>query len=426
MLPYSRPHYSEILSRLNERAERMTIITGPRQSGKSTLILQVLQSVDRPWRYLAADDPTSSQTSNAEDFLASESPLADPAIAWLNNPMDSRWLVQQWEKARFQANSSEKGAILVIDEVQKIQNWSEVVKGLWDADRRNLLPLHVVLLGTSPATIRKGTSESLTGRFEIIRLSHWSFEEMSAVFNFTFDQYVYFGGYPGAASLIWDEQRWGDYIRDSLVETNIEQDILAMQRVDKPALLKQLVSVCSVFSGQILSYNKMLGQLQDAGNGTTLARYLDLMTEIGLIAGLSKFASGVQRRNRSSPKLNVFNTAIMSAYSKLSFKDFLADRSFRSRLTESAVGAHLLNSAGSEIDIYYWRHNKFEVDFVLLLGQKVIGIEVKSGMQSRNIGGLSKFGKEFNTFNSIVVGGDGIPIPEFLRTPARHWFETNA
>ncbi len=426
MLPYSRPHYSEILSRLNERAERMMIITGPRQSGKSTLILQVLQSVDRPWRYLAADDPTSSQTSNAKDFLAGESPLVDPTIAWLNNPMDSRWLVQQWEKARAQANSSEKGAILVIDEVQKIQNWSEVVKGLWDADRRSLLPLHVVLLGTSPATIRKGTSESLTGRFEIIRLSHWSFEEMSAVFNFTFDQYVYFGGYPGAASLIWDEQRWRDYICDSLVEKNIEQDILAMQRVDKPALLKQLVSVCSVFSGQILSYNKMLGQLQDAGNGTTLARYLDLMTEIGLIAGLSKFASGVQRRNRSSPKLNVFNTAIMSAYSKLSFEDFLADRSFRGRLTESAVGAHLLNSAGSEIDIYYWRHNNFEVEFVLLLGQKIIGIEVKSGMQSRNIGGLSKFGKEFNTFNSIVVGGDGIPIPEFLRTPARHWFESNA
>ena len=380
MLPYSRPHYSEILSRLNERAERMMIITGPRQSGKSTLILQVLQRVNRPWRYLAADDPTSSQISNAKDFLASESPLVDPTIAWLNNPMDSRWLVQQWEKARAQANSSEKGAILVIDEVQKIQNWSEVVKGLWDADRRNLLPLHVVLLGTSPATIRKGTSESLTGRFEIIRLSHWSFEEMSAVFNFTFDQYVYFGGYPGAASLIWDEQRWRDYIRDSLVETNIEQDILAMQRVDKPALLKQLVSVCSVFSGQILSYNKMLRQLQDAGNGTTLARYLDLMTEIGLIAGLSKFANGVRRRNRSSPKLNVFNTAIMSAYSKLSFEDFLADRSFRGRLTESAVGAHLLNSAGGEIDIYYWQHNNFEVDFVLLLGQKIIGIEVKSGM----------------------------------------------
>ena len=422
MESYRRPQFSGIRARLAEKPERLTIISGARQCGKTTLISQVLESVDRPWRYVAVDDPNSSKTSHAIYSGNMESEFVDLTAFPLSN-RDDRWLTLQWESARKDASRSENGSILVLDEIQKIPNWSETVKGLWDADRRHNRRLHVVLLGSSPLLMLKGMSENLTGRFEIVRLPHWSYEEMSAAFDFNLDQFVFFGGYPGAASLIDDEQRWRNYICNSLVETNIERDVLAMQRVDKPVLLKQLIEICSVFSGQELSYTKMLGQLQDAGNVTTLARYLQLLTDIGLIAGLSKFSVGAHRRRASSPKLNVLNSAIMSAYSKYTFQEVLTDRSYWGRMVESAVGAHLLNSGESEIDIHYWRHNNQEVDFVLRRGQKVIAVEVKSGKQRSNIGGLKEFSQRIEVLRSIVVGRNGIPIQEFLLKPAGYWFE---
>jgi len=171
------------------------------------------------------------------------------------------------------------------------------------------------LLGSSPLLVQQGLSESLAGRFEILRIGHWSFSEMRDAFGLTVDQYLYFGGYPGSAALINDEERWRRYLLDSLIETTLARDILLMNRVDKPALLRQMFRLGCEYSGQILSYQKMLGQLQDAGNTTTLAHYLDLLSGAGMLCGLSKFSSEVVRQRGSSPKLQVLNNGLMTAQS---------------------------------------------------------------------------------------------------------------
>ena len=279
-----------------------------------------------------------------------------------------------------EAKRSERGFVLVFDEIQKIPNWSETVKGLWDADRHEGLPLHVVVLGSAPLLMQRGLSESMLGRFETIRLPHWSFAEMSEAFGFDLDHYIYFGGYPGAASLIREQRRWREYILGSIIEPNIERDILAMERVDKPALLKRLFEFGAEISGQILAYDKMLGQIQDAGNTTTLARYLDLLSKAGLLTGL--WPNTPEERTAAGlpvPKLNVLNTALMSVHSGYTFEEAKADRSFWGRLVESAVGAHLFNTGTPEVRLHYWRERSLEVDFVLEYGRKLVAMEVKSG-----------------------------------------------
>ena len=328
-----------------------------------------------------------------------------------------------WEEARIEAERSPGGFILVFDEIQHIPNWSETVKGLWDADRARDCPLHVVILGSAPLLMQSGLTESLAGRFETVRVAHWSFKEMSEAFDFDLPTYLYFGGYPGAASYILDPERWRAYILGALVEPNIERDILSMTRVDKPALLKRLFELGAIHSGQILSYTKMLGHLQDAGNTTTLSRYLDLLASASLLAGLSKFATQPQRRRASSPKLNVLNTALMTAGSGYAFAEAQADRSFWGRIVESAVGAHLLNTATTAMRLYYWRDGQFEVDFVLQRGARCIAIEVKSGVNRAALRGLGEFERRFKPCRSLVIRDDGIPLNEFLTVPAHHWFE---
>ena len=268
---------------------------------------------------------------------------------------------------------------MVLDEIQKIEGWSETVKGLWDADRLRDRPLRVVILGSAPLLMQSGLSESLAGRFETIRVTHWSFAEMSSAFDFDLPKYLYFGGYPGAAPFVRDPDRWRGYILGALVEPNIERDLLAMTRVDKPALLKRLFELGAACSGQILSYTKMLGQLHDAGNTTTLARYLDLLASAGLLAGLQKYTGSPVSRRASSPKLNVLNTALMTAGSGYSFDEAQSDRTFWGRIVESAVGAHLFNTSETDMRLHYWREGSHEVDFVLKRGSRVVAVEVKSG-----------------------------------------------
>ena len=321
------------------------------------------------------------------------------------------------------AKRSERGFVLVFDEIQKIPNWSETVKGLWDADRHEGLPLHVVVLGSAPLLMQRGLSESMLGRFETIRLPHWSFAEMYEAFGFDLDRYIYFGGYPGAASLIQEQRRWREYILGSIIEPNIERDILAMERVDKPALLKRLFEFGAEISGQILAYDKMLGQIQDAGNTTTLARYLDLLSKAGLLTGLGKYAGGMYRRRASSPKLNVLNTALMSVHSGYTFEEAKADRSFWGRLVESAVGAHLFNTGTPEVRLHYWRERSLEVDFVLEHGRKLVALEVKSGPRRGKTVGLDEFTTRFSPQRSLLVGEGGIPIAEFLSAHAMDWFK---
>ena len=321
MNAFQRSGVDTLTARLDEPPRRLIAVFGPRQAGKTTMVRQALSRIGRPSLYLAVDEPES----RSPRIRASES--SGDALP-IGQERDAAWLAGHWEAARRRAEQSPQGLVLVFDEIQKVRNWSDTVKGLWDADRAGGCPLHVVILGSAPLQIQSGLSESLAGRFESIRATHWSFPEMSAAFNFTLDEFVFFGGYPGAASLITDEERWRDYILYALVEPHLERDLLAMTRVDKPALLKNLFELGASYSGQILSYNKMTGQLQDAGNTTTLAHYLDLLSTAGLLTGLEKHSGSVQRRRRSSPKLNVLNTALMTATSGYSFAEARADRTF--------------------------------------------------------------------------------------------------
>ena len=430
-MTYVHPQISTLLDRLDEAPERLILITGPRQTGKTTLVLEALKRLERLDRlslYLPVDEPERpSPPSPPPSPGRGESALAipDDPLSSVNESRDASWLVRQWERARVNAERSAGGCVLVFDEVQKVPGWSEAVKGLWDADRRDGRRLHVVLLGSAPLLMQRGMTESLAGRFETIRLTQWSFAEMSAAFDFDLPAFVYFGGYPGAASLMREQRRWRNYVTGAVIEPNIERDVLAMQRVDKPALLKRLFELGAEYSGQILSYNKMLGQLQDAGNTTTLTRYLDLLAKAGLIVGLPNYAGSAYRRRASTPKLNVLDTALMSALSGYTFEEARADRSFWGRLVESAVGAHLFNSGAPEARLYYWRHQGREVDFVLVRGPKLVAVEVKSGAPKTGAtSGLDEFHRRFDGARTILVGEGGIPLSEFLSAPASEWIES--
>jgi len=387
-----RPIFNTLIERLQEPRRFIQVLLGPRQVGKTTLALQVTQTLDKPFHFISAD------------------------IATLQ---DLAWLQQQWEVAR-QKVIKEKGCILIIDEIQKIPHWSDVIKSLWDADTRNGIDLSVIILGSSPWLVQKGLTESLAGRFEIIPITHWSFDEMHKIFGWTLEKYVYFGGYPGAASLADenDPTRWTNYINDSIIETTISRDILLMTQVNKPVLLRRLFEFGCVYSGQILSYTKMLGQLQDTGNTTTLAHYLDLLSGAGLVCNLQKFASQQIRQRGSSPKFMVFNTALMSAQAHKTFKEAQEDSSFWGRLIESTIGAHVLNSIrGTQIELFYWREGDKEVDFVLKHGNNLTAIEVKSGPETFRQSGIDTFVKEFKPNRILLVGEKGIPIADFLKKP---------
>ena len=419
-MTFQREQYAVLMQRLQEPPRTLIFVSGPRQTGKTTLIRQALANIAMPSRYVSVDE-ADEPPGPTELEAASDSGVAAPTSRPMAQRRDADWLVRIWRQARLQAVQSEHGFVLALDEIQKLPNWSETVKGLWDADRWDGLPLHVVVAGSAPLLMQQGLTESLAGRFERILLTHWSFDEMAAAFDFDLPTYLYFGGYPGAAHFVHDQQRWRDYITGAIVEPNIERDLLAMQRVDKPALLKQLFELSAEHSGQLLPYSKMLGQLQDAGNTTTLARYLTLLEKAGLVAGMHKYQGSAHRRRASPPKLNVLNSALMAALSDYGFQDAKADRSFWGRLVESSVGAHLLNTGRTEVRIHYWREGGFEVDFVLQKGRRLVGIEVKSG-QRRRLRGLEAFQERFKEASTMLVGADGIPVGEFLSVPASHWF----
>jgi predicted AAA+ superfamily ATPase len=329
---------------------------------------------------------------------------------------NSIWIVQLWEAARLiMSSTGVQEYLLVIDEIQKIDNWSEIVKQQWDKDSRGGVNIKVIILGSSRLLIQKGLTESLAGRFEVMHMPHWSYAEMSEAFGWNLSQYIYFGGYPGSAPLIEDEIRWENYINDSLIETSISKDILMLTRVDKPALLKRLFEVGSLYSGQILSYSKLVGELQDAGNTTTLSHYLGLLSDSGLLAGIEKYAGNVIRQRSSSPKFQVFNNALLSAQSHERFDEIRINPKQWGRLVESAVGAHLINYSVTErFQLYYWREGNNEVDFVLEHRGKIVAIEVKSGSKAINRG-MDLFAQKYNSAKVLMVGTGGIPLELFLK-----------
>ena len=417
MNSYERIQVKTLVDRLSEPVSRIIALFGPRQTGKTTIVQQALGRIDCASRYLAVYDSESNFPPDPYDTPEEET-YDIPGI----RPVPEL-LIRHWEDARNEAERSDRGYVLVVDEIQKIPRWSEIVKGLWDADRIENRPLHVVILGSAPLLMQSGLSESLAGRFEPVFITHWSFDEMAAAFDFDLPMYLYFGGYPGSAPWVRDLERWRNYVLHGLIATNIERDILSMQRVDKPALLKQLFELGTDYSGQILAYDKMLGQLHGAGNTTTLARYLDLLSGAGLLTGLQKFANRSHRRRASSPKLIALNTALMTVGSGYSFDEAKADRTFWGRIVESAVGAHLFNTATADISLFYWRESPYEVDFVLQRGPRIIAIEVKSGPKRRPLPGMESFRERFSPYKSLLVGEDGIPLNEFLTVPAHFWFD---
>ncbi|MBN1773108.1 MAG: ATP-binding protein [Deltaproteobacteria bacterium] len=365
------------------------VLIGPRQVGKTTLA----HSLARSW-------PGKSHYAAADTLL----------------PPGPAWVVAQWETAR-RLEVGGTAPLLVLDEVQKVDRWSEVVKSLWDEDRRAGRALRVLLLGSSSLLLAEGMSESLAGRFFLHRCGHWSFPECREAFSWDLDRWLYFGGYPGAARLADDEQTWRSYIVDGLIEAVLSRDVLAMQRVTKPALLRHLFVLAARYPALILSYNKMLGQLRDAGNTTTLAHYLRLLQTAFLAGGLERFSPGQARSRGSSPKLILWNNALVSALGLRTFAEARADTSWWGRLVENAVGAHLVAGLqGLPYEVGYWRRGNAEVDFVVRVGDSIWALEVKSG-RLEHAAGLDEFLARFPAARPLIVGTGGIPLDSFFATP---------
>lgn len=385
---FERSYLQELIKRVNEPRRFIQVLMGPRQVGKTTMVNQLAERLKTGYHFTSADAV----------------PASNPA-----------WLEQQWEVARLKMKlENQDDFLLIVDEIQKIENWSEVVKRLWDDDTRNHINLKVILLGSSRLLLQRGLTESLAGRFESTYLGHWSYEEMQQAFGWDVNQYVWFGGYPGSAPLVNDEDRWKTYVQQSLVELSISKDILMLTRVDKPALMKRLFELGCLYSGRILSYNKMLGQLQDVGNTTTLSHYLRLLDTAGLLAGIEKYSKNEISKRSSSPKFQVHNTALISSQRNEAFNDIVARPEEWGRLVESAIGAHLINhSLTEDFTVHYWREGNDEVDFVLERKGKVIGLEVKSGVTSSK--GMDAFQKTFHPDKVLLVGNTGLPWQDFLK-----------
>ena len=386
---FRRVQFNDLVARLAEPRRMIQVVSGPRQVGKSTMVRQVLQETAIPNMSVSADGVDKENTA---------------------------WIGEVWATARARMLVGQHAEfLLVIDEVHKIANWSEEVKRQWDADTFNDINLKVIILGSSRLLLKDGLTESLAGRYELIRMPHWSYREMHDAFGVDVEHYIFFGGYPGGAPLTANETRWRRYITDSIIAPAIERDVLMTKTVYKPELMKRLFELGCSYSGEEISLTKLLGQLQDAGNVTTLANYLTTLDESQLLCGLQKYANDNARKYNSVPKLYVYNTSLLSALSGVSFEKVYTFPKEWGRWVESAVGAHLLNNAEeSDYRVYYWREGNKEVDFVIERNRQCVAIEVKSGRRTTNAG-LPELVKRFNPKHSFVVGTGGVPVEEFLQ-----------
>ena len=392
---YHRQPFYELKKRILDDQSLIQVIVGPRQVGKTTIVQQLFQSEEINGLYYVAD-----------------------AV----NNADSTWIESIWNAARLECLTSEKVTVLAIDEVQKVHQWSEIVKRLFDEDKYKNLSgkLKIILLGSSKLLLQEGLTESLAGRFENIHLNHWCYSELKEAFGITPEQYAWFGAYPGSMHLIDDEFRWKNYIQDSLIETAITKDILMLKRIDKPALLRRLFELGSAYSGQILSFTKILGQLQDAGNATTLAHYLELMNSAGLLSGLQKFSIDSARKKGSSPKFQVHNPALMTSGLLTNFEESFANKKLWGRIVESAIGAHLLSYSSNEMQLFYWNESNAEVDFIIQYKNRYIALEVKSNQDKMT--GLSDFQKKFKPHKVYQLDANGLSWQKSLLIDPRELF----
>ena len=426
MPPFERAQVTTLLSRLREEPRRIIALSGPRQAGKTTIVQQALARLwkeDRvPGLYFAADEPAPEirrwPTASISQSVRDRTPVRLPIAP--GERLDSRWIVRRWEAARAEAELDGR-AVLVLDEIQRVPQWSTAVKGLWDRDRMERRRLHVVVLGSAPLLMQSGLSESLVGRTETLPVPHWSLGEMGAAFGFGLDEFLFFGGYPGTADLIQDLSSWRRTVADFITRT-VERDVASMSRVDRPALLRNLFDAAAAYSAQPVTLRTLLGELDSRENAGTIARYLDLLEAAELIVGLRKHR-GEPVIRRSPPKLVVLNTALMTAPAVSTFEGARADRGYWGRIVESAVGAHLHQTRSPGIHLSYWRDDRREVDFVLRAEGRVLAIEVKSGRPRGGHPGLESFRTRFRGARTLLVGEGGVPVSDFLSESAAHWLE---
>ncbi len=384
MKMFQRAEVGRIADNIGKEMPVFQVITGPRQVGKTTAANQIMARFPHEAIYASADAPTQ---------------------------VGPEWIDSQWLLAERKAEAKGEPVLLVLDEVQKAKHWSEAVKARWDQKKHDI---RLLILGSSALLIQKGLTESLAGRFLLNRFTHWSFDECAEAFGWTLSEWLYFGGYPGAAIFKDDLRQWKQYINDSLIETVLSKDVLQLHPITKPALMRNLFGLATTFPAQILSYNKMLGQLQEAGNTTTLAHYLDVLGTAFLASGLELFSKGYIRKRGSSPKLILWNNALINGISLKDYDQTFSDKSLWGRLVENAVGAHLLNRlAGSPVSITYWRKGNDEVDFILNAGDQVLALEVKSGRPG-SVSGLDAFREEYPKAEAVIVGANGIPLEDFF------------
>ena len=392
-MSFRRPIVDRLVEAITSGPPLIHVVNGPRQVGKTTAVEQLLERVDLPHHMVSADSPV------------------------LHAP---EWIANEWAVAR--AKAGKERGLLILDEVQKVPGWSEELKRLWDKERKQTNPMAVIVLGSSALLVGKGLSESLSGRFFLHRCMHWSWGECRTAFNWSLEQWIYFGGYPGAATFISNQELWQSYVADSLIETVIGRDVLQLNTVAKPALLRNLFGLAATFPAQIVSYNKMLGTLSDAGNTTTLAGYIKLLESAFFVSGLELFSRGSIRKRGSSPKLILWNNALITALSGRNFSQTVADRSWWGRLVENAGIAHVLNSvSGPEWNFTYWREGRAEVDLVVSRGKDIWAMEIKSG-RGEKYSGLQMFMKKYPTANPIIIGEDGISLEMFFESDVRKWF----
>jgi predicted AAA+ superfamily ATPase len=351
MSHYQRQFESEISSRLQEKPSFIQVILGPRQVGKTSGILHILEK---------KFDPSDYSYVSCEDEL--------------HNP--------DWFLKHVQKTAEEQKKILVFDEIQKLENWSQLIKSVWDQKKRQKQMVHIVLLGSSSLELTLGLNESLAGRFETIPVHHWSAQESRLAYKLDFEDYLRYGGYPGSYPLRSQPTRFRKYVMDSIFENVVTRDIMSFSTIKKPALFRQTFALACQYPAQEVSYNKLLGQLQDAGNVDQIKHYLDLFSQAFLLRLIFKYGKTPLSRN-SSPKIlpcaPVFTTLLRQE--PLSPED-------KGRQFESIVGNRLCETFES---VYYWRDGFFEVDFVVRDGKTLIGIEVKS--KTRKSSGIEAFKK---------------------------------
>lgn len=383
---YRRKISTVLQQRLMGPRSFIQVVMGPRQTGKTTAIKQAVKACGLPCRVASTDS---------------------------SRELAGDWIDLEWRQAR-QLTSNGSRAILVLDEIQKVTGWSETVKALWDEDSWNDTELLVVLSGSSSLLLGSGLTESLAGRFELLRSTHWSLSEMSEAFGYSFEDYLMFGGYPGAAILKSDVNRWREYMRDSIVESTISRDVLQMEDVRKPALMRALFELGAQYSAQEISYRKLLGQLDDKGNTDTVRHYLDLLSKAGMMSGLQKYDAKQVRSRASSPRLLVHDPSLMFSMWR-GAGDLLADSALRGHLVETAVGARLIARAQTEgFELYWWREGNLEVDFVAKRGDDALAaIEVKSGRVSKS--GMTEFLAQNPQAKPMIVGDRNVSVEQFLR-----------